>query len=172
MAPLGPPRQQLPSHPKPQSRTNPIHPPPPPRQSLPRLPPDAEPMSRPPKPSPTSEEVDLAHTMREAGSGWPSIAAAISEGRDAHKAATAEVRRKRTVSARWVQRRIFGKTLTSAKPSDLRRAQNLKQNQKQTGNSGIRDTPKETPDDFLQGPVKESPQPSGKVEVASGGSKA
>jgi len=126
-------------------------------------------MSRPPKPSPTSEEVDLAHTMREAGSGWPSIAAAISEGRDAHKAATAEVRRKRTVSARWVQRRIFGKTLTSAKPSDLRRAQNLKQNQKQMDNSGIRDTPKEITADFLHGPVKEAADAPSKVEVASTG---
>ena len=110
--------------------------------------------------------------MREAGSGWPSIAAAISEGRDAHKAATAEVRRKRTVSARWVQRRIFGKTLTSAKPSDLRRAQNLKQNQKQMDNSGNRDTLSEIGGNFLQGPVKESPESAGKVEVASGGSKA
>ena len=85
-------------------------------------------MARPPKPDPTSQEIDLAHKMRQAGSGWPSIAAAITEGRDAHKAATKEVRDKRTVSARWVQRRIFGKTQTPMTPMDDKRLANLKQN--------------------------------------------
>ena len=85
-------------------------------------------MSRPPKSEPTSQEIDLAHKMREAGSGWQSIAAAITEGRDAHKAATKEVRAKRTVSARWVQRRIFGKTQGLITPSDDKRLANLKQN--------------------------------------------
>ena len=133
-------------------------------------------MGRPPKPDPTSEEVDLAHKMREAGSGWQSIAAAITEGRDAHKAATKEVRTKRTVSARWVQRRIFGKIETSAKQQDPRRLGNLRQNQKSTAYTGPRiargPSLEEIEDHFLQSQKAKDGQAQAKVEVASGGSKA
>ena len=130
-------------------------------------------MGRHPKAPLTVAQRERVALLRQSGWGWESIAHEISLDRAA-KVATAEARAAKSVSHTWLRRQFSNESLSPTKQQNPRSRENLQRNHKSTGDVGPRINPsslEETSTDFLQGPVKESPEPTGKVEVASGGSK-